>query len=199
MDNYLYTFLFTALAYLIGSVSTAITTCKLMGLEDPRQIGSGNPGATNVLRHGGKKAAIITLIGDMLKGLIPVLLVKLFQPDMITLALVGSFAFLGHLFPLYYGFKGGKGVATYYGVIFGFNWQVGLIAVAIWLSMAALMKISSLSALVSMLVTPFVIWHFSQSMELTVTVAVMSLLVFWRHISNIKALIRGTEGKIKAG
>lgn len=199
MDNYLYPFLFSALAYLIGSVSTAIITCKLMGLEDPRQIGSGNPGATNVLRHGGKKAAIITLIGDMLKGLIPVLLVRLFQPDMLTLALVGAFAFLGHLFPLYYGFKGGKGVATYYGVIFGFNWQVGLIAVAIWLSMAALMKISSLSALVSMLVTPFVVWHFSQSMELTVTVAAMSLLVFWRHISNIKALIRGTEGKIKAG
>jgi acyl phosphate:glycerol-3-phosphate acyltransferase len=199
MDNYLFTILFAALAYLIGSVSTAIITCKIMGLKDPRQIGSGNPGATNVLRHGGKKAAIITLIGDMLKGLIPVLLVRLFQPDMLTLALVGSFAFLGHLFPLYYGFKGGKGVATYYGVIFGFNWLVGLIAVAVWLSMAALVKISSLSALVSMLVTPFVLWHFSQSVELTVTVTVMSLLVFWRHISNIKALIRGTEGKIKAG
>lgn len=197
MDYYLDIIFFAGLAYLVGSFSTAIITCKIMGLEDPRKTGSHNPGATNVLRHGGKKAAIITLIGDMLKGLIPVLIAKLFNVDALTLALVGLFSFLGHLFPIYYGFRGGKGVATYYGVIFGFNWQVGLIAIAVWLTMAALLKISSLSALVSMLITPFVLWYFSQSVELTATVTLMSLLVFWRHISNIKSLIRGTEEKIR--
>ncbi|MBT8129013.1 MAG: glycerol-3-phosphate acyltransferase, partial [Gammaproteobacteria bacterium] len=110
-------YLIYALAgYLVGSVSTAIITCKLMGLTDPRSVGSNNPGATNVLRHGGKKAAIITLIGDMLKGLAPVLVVTLIEPTATAIALTGLGAFLGHVFPVYYGFRGGKGVATYYGV-----------------------------------------------------------------------------------
>ena len=115
-------YLIYALAgYLVGSVSAAIITCKLMGLKDPRSIGSNNPGATNVLRHGGKKAAIITLIGDMVKGLAPVLAVSLIEPAATAIALTGLGAFLGHIFPVYYGFKGGKGVATYYGVLFGFS------------------------------------------------------------------------------
>ena len=157
-----------------------------MGLEDPRKVGSNNPGATNVLRHGGKKAAIITLLGDMLKGLIPVLVIVQLQADALTVALVGLFALLGHIFPIYYGFKGGKGVATYYGAILGINWLVGLIALVIWLTMAALFKISSLSALVSIFLAPFVLWHFSQSAELTGAAALMSIIVFWRHQSNIK-------------
>lgn len=199
MQHYLNIFLFAALAYLIGSFSTAIITCKIMGLKDPRTTGSNNPGATNVLRHGGKKAAIITLFGDALKGLIPVLVIIQLQADTLTVALVGLCALLGHIFPVYYGFKGGKGVATYYGVILGFNWLVGLIAIAIWMAMAALLKISSLSALVSVFFTPFILWHFSQSIELTVAVALMSLLVFWRHKSNIKSLLQGSEEKISEG
>ena len=196
MEYYLNIILFAGLSYLIGSISTAIITCKIMGLEDPRKVGSNNPGATNVLRHGGKKAAIITLLGDMLKGLIPVLVIVQLQADALTVALVGLFALLGHIFPIYYGFKGGKGVATYYGAILGINWLVGLIALAIWLTMAALFKISSLSALVSIFLTPFILWHFSQSVELTGAATLMSLIVFWRHQNNIKQLIQGTEGRI---
>ncbi len=196
MEYYLNIILFAGLSYLIGSISTAIITCKIMGLEDPRKVGSTNPGATNVLRHGGKKAAIITLLGDMLKGLIPILIIIQLQADTLTVALVGLFALLGHIFPIYYRFKGGKGVATYYGVILGINWLVGLIALAIWLTMAALFKISSLSALVSIFLAPFVLWHFSQSAELTGAAALMSIIVFWRHQSNIKHLIQGTEERI---
>ena len=199
MEYYLNIILFAGLAYLIGSFSSAIITCKIMGIEDPRKTGSHNPGATNVLRHGGKKAAIVTLTGDMLKGLIPVLIVTQFQTDTLTIALVGLFVFLGHIFPVYYGFKGGKGVATYYGVILGINWLVGLIAITIWLTVAAILKISALSALVSIFFTPFILWTFSQSIELTSTVVLMSLIVFWRHQSNIKLLLHGKEEKISAG
>ena len=153
-----------------------------------------------MLRHGGKKAAIITLLGDMLKGLIPVFLVSQLLGDNshhdLTIALVALFALLGHIFPVYYGFKGGKGVATYYGVILGINWQVGLIALAIWLLVTAILKISSLSALVSIFFTPLILWYFSQSVELTAVAALMSTLVFWRHKSNIKALLQGSESKI---
>ena len=199
MDYYFNIILYAGLAYLIGSFSTAIITCKIMGIEDPRKTGSHNPGATNVLRHGGKKAAIITLLGDILKGLIPVLVVSQLQTDTLIIALVGLFALLGHIFPIYYGFKGGKGVATYYGVISGMNLLAGLIAGAIWLGMAAIVKISSFSALVSIFFTPFILWHFSQSVELTSAVALMSILVFWRHKQNIKSLLQGSEEKIGAG
>lgn len=199
MDYYFNIILYAGLAYLIGSFSTAIITCKIMGIEDPRKTGSHNPGATNVLRHGGKKAAIITLLGDMLKGLIPVLVVSQLQTDTLIIALVGLFALLGHIFPIYYGFKGGKGVATYYGVIFGMNLLVGLIASAIWLGMAVIVKISSFSALVSIFFTPFILWYFSQSVELTSAAAFMSILVFWRHKRNIKSLLQGSEEKIGVG
>jgi len=196
MDYYFNIILFTGLAYLIGSFSTAIITCKIMGIEDPRKTGSHNPGATNVLRHGGKKAAIITLFGDALKGLIPVLIVTQLQIETLGIALVGLFALLGHVFPVYYGFKGGKGVATFYGVILGMNWLVGLIAIAIWLGTAAILKTSSLAALISIPIAPFLLWYFSQSVELTSAVALMSILVFWRHKQNIKSLLQGSENKI---
>ncbi|GMR00689.1 MAG: glycerol-3-phosphate 1-O-acyltransferase PlsY [Gammaproteobacteria bacterium] len=196
MDYYFNIILYAGLAYLIGSFSTAIITCKIMGIEDPRKTGSNNPGATNVLRHGGKKAAIITLFGDMLKGLIPVLAAIQLQADILTISLVGLFALLGHIFPVYYGFKGGKGVATYYGVILGMNWLIGLIALAIWLGIAAILKISSLSALISIFSTPFILWYFSRSVELTSAVVLMSVLVFWRHKKNIRSLLQGSEVKI---
>ena len=198
MDPLIIPLILIVFAYLLGSISSAIITCKLMGLQDPRTTGSRNPGATNVLRLGGKKAALITLLGDMLKGLVPVLIAAMFGVDNLILALVAFFAFLGHIFPLYYGFKGGKGVATYFGVILGINWQVGLIALLIWLVVAFLLKISSLSALVSMLLTPFVLWYFTHSLELTVAVIVMSIIAFWRHTSNILALISGKEEQIKS-
>jgi glycerol-3-phosphate acyltransferase PlsY len=196
VEQYLNIALFITLAYLIGSFSTAIVTCKIMGFEDPRNTGSNNPGATNVLRHGGKKAAIITLIGDMLKGLIPVLLAQQLSSDSLVVALVGLFALLGHIFPVYYGFKGGKGVATYYGALLGFSWLSGLIALGIWLVLAALVKISSLSALVSIFSASFILWYYTASVELTAALAVMSIFVFWRHKKNIVRLFQGEEVKI---
>jgi glycerol-3-phosphate acyltransferase PlsY len=132
-------------AYLIGSVSAAIITCRIMGLPDPRSSGSKNPGATNVLRLGGKKAAIITLLGDLIKGLLPVLVAQLMQLDMSIIALTGLAAFLGHLYPVFFGFQGGKGVATALGVYFGIAWQAGLLFVAVWLVVASISRISSLS------------------------------------------------------
>ena len=190
-------YLIYALAgYLVGSVSTAIITCKLMGLEDPRSVGSNNPGATNVLRHGGKKAAIITLIGDMLKGLVPVIAVTIIEPAAGAIALTGLGAFLGHVFPVYYGFKGGKGVATYYGVLLGFSWMAGIAALLVWLLTAFVSKISSLSALVSALSAPFILWYSSHSPELTLMLGLMAALLFWRHRSNVRNIIDGKEHKI---
>ena len=190
-------YVFYALAgYLVGSISTAIATCKLMGLPDPRSVGSRNPGATNVLRHGGKKAAIITLLGDMLKGLVPVSAVTALNPAPAAIAVAGLGAFLGHIYPVYYRFKGGKGVATYFGVLVGFNWMAGLAAMLIWLLTAAVTRLSSLSALVSALLAPFALWQLSRLPELSVTLAMMSLLLYWRHRSNIRNIIEQKEHKI---
>jgi glycerol-3-phosphate acyltransferase PlsY len=195
--NFEFHYLFYALAgYLIGSVSTAIITCKLMGLDDPRNVGSNNPGATNVLRHGGKKAAIITLIGDMLKGLFPVIAVTQIEPVYTAIALTGLGAFFGHIFPVYYGFKGGKGVATYYGVLLGYSWLAGLAALLIWLLTALASKISSLSALVSALCAPLLLWQVTHSTELTITLGLMTALLYWRHRSNVRNIIAGREHKI---
>ena len=196
MNFELYYLLYALAGYLVGSISTAIITCKLMGLEDPRSFGSKNPGATNVLRHGGKKAAIITLFGDMLKGLLPVVVVSQLETAPAAIAVTGLAAFLGHVYPLYYGFKGGKGVATYYGALLGFNWITGLVALAIWLGMAFLFKISSLSALISVLAAPFILWYMTQSIELAATLGLMTLLLYWRHRSNIRNIIEGKENKI---
>lgn len=189
---------FTAIfaSYLIGSLSSAIIVCKLMSLPDPRGEGSGNPGATNVLRFGGKKAAAITLAGDMLKGLIPVLIVKYMGMDMQTIALVGLAAFLGHLYPVFFQFKGGKGVATMLGVMFGFSWWVGLATAGTWLFMAKIVKISSLSALVATLLTPVYVWLWFNSIATLGVTIIMTVILFWRHRSNIQNLIKGTEDSI---
>jgi len=196
MNFEIHYFIYALAGYLFGSVSTAIITCKLMGLEDPRSVGSNNPGATNVLRHGGKKAAIITLIGDMLKGLVPVIAVTMIEPAAGAIALTGLGAFLGHVFPVYYGFKGGKGVATFYGVLLGFSWMAGIAALLVWLLTAFVSKISSLSALVSALSAPFILWYSSHSPELTVILGLMTALLFWRHRSNVRNIIDGKEHKI---
>lgn len=183
-------------AYLIGSISSAIVVCKLMGLPDPRTQGSNNPGATNVLRIGGKKAAAITLFGDMIKGVIPVVAAHLFDVPVGALALVGLAAFLGHLYPVFFHFKGGKGVATALGVQFGVFWPIGVVVGLIWLFMAKVVKISSLSALVSMALAPLVVWFFWPAWELVSMQVVVSILLFWRHRTNIRQLFAGTEGKI---
>jgi len=133
--------------YLFGSISAAIVTCRLMGLPDPRSEGSRNPGTTNVLRLGGKKAALLTLVGDMLKGLLPVLIAGALTDKPAVLAATALAAFLGHLYPVFFGFTGGKGVATALGVVFGLDWRVGLATVATWLMMAFIFRYSSLAAL----------------------------------------------------
>ena len=183
-------------SYLIGSLSSAIIVCKIMSLPDPRGEGSGNPGATNVLRFGGKKAAAITLAGDMLKGLIPVLVVKYLGMDMQTIALVGLAAFLGHLYPVFFQFKGGKGVATMLGVMFGFSWWVGLATAGTWLFMAKIVKISSLSALVATLMATVYVWLWFNSIATLGVTIIMTIILFWRHRSNIQNLIKGTEDAI---
>ena len=187
---------FALFGYLLGSVSTAIITCKIMGLADPRTVGSNNPGATNVLREGGKKAAIITLLGDMLKGLIPVLIAVLLNMSNEVIAATGVAAFLGHLYPLYYGFKGGKGVATILGVLLGTHWLLGLGTIGIWLGMAFTFRYSSLSALVAASGSPVLAWYITQSQVITICVAFMAVLLIWRHRSNIRNLIAGKEDKI---
>jgi len=183
-------------AYLIGSISSAIIVCRLMGLPDPRSEGSNNPGATNVLRIGGKKAAAITLLGDMLKGVLPVAVGHLFDVSTLTFALAAMAAFLGHLYPVFFGFKGGKGVATALGTQFGLHWGIGLAVAGIWLFMAKVVKISSLSALVSMALAPVIIYWIWPADELIVMQIIMSIILFWRHKSNIQRLISGKESLI---
>ena len=183
-------------SYLIGSLSSAIIVCKIMGLPDPRGEGSGNPGATNVLRFGGKKAAAITLAGDMLKGLIPVLIAKYMGISVEGIALVGLAAFLGHLYPVFFHFKGGKGVATMLGVMFGFSWWIGLATAGTWLFMAKIVKISSLSALVATALAPVYVWIWFNNIESITVTVVMTVILFWRHRSNIQNLVKGTEDSI---
>jgi len=184
-------------AYLLGSLSSAIIVCRLAGLPDPRGQGSGNPGATNVLRLGSKKAAAITLLGDMLKGLLPVLLAVYLQVDRLVLGLVGFAAFVGHLYPVFFQFRGGKGVATLLGVLFGFNGWVGVATAGTWLFVAKVLKISSLSALVAMALAPVYVWLIlGLQWELILATVAMVVLSFWRHRSNIARLIKGEESLI---
>ena len=183
-------------AYLLGSISSAIIVCRLMGLPDPRTQGSNNPGATNVLRIGGRRAAAITLLGDSLKGLLPVLLCHLFGRGPEVLALAGLAAFLGHLYPVFFGFKGGKGVATALGVQFGWHWLIGLAVAGTWLFMAKVARISSLAALISMALAPLVVWLVWPAGELIAAQVLITLLLFWRHRSNIRNLIDGREARI---
>jgi glycerol-3-phosphate acyltransferase PlsY len=182
--------------YLFGSISSAVLVCRLMGLPDPRTQGSGNPGATNVLRLGGKKAAAMTLGGDLLKGLLPVLLARLLVMADFVVALVGLAAFLGHLYPLFFGFKGGKGVATAFGVLLGLSWPVALAALATWLGIALVFKISSLAALTAAVLAPAYLWWFTAPLMYVAVGALMAGLLVWRHRSNIKNLLSGTEDKI---
>lgn len=168
-----------------------------MGLPDPRTQGSKNPGATNVLRVGGKKAAAITLFGDGVKGAIPVLVGQLMHASPLTLSLIALAAFLGHLYPIFFNFRGGKGVATFFGVLVALAWPVGVAALATWLAMAMLFKISSLSALTASVLTPLYMWWLRPEKEFIIVSIVISVMLIWRHRSNIRNLLSGKEGKIK--
>ncbi len=185
-----------ALGYLAGSISTAILVCRLTGLPDPRTQGSNNPGATNVLRIGGKKAAAATLAGDFLKGLLPVLVARGLSDEALVPVLVGAAAFLGHLYPVFFGFRGGKGVATALGVLLGLSWPVALAALATWLVVAKVFKISSLSALIAAVLAPLYAWLLTPEPALIAMLSLLSLLLIWRHRSNIRNLLEGREGRI---
>ncbi|MEJ2382413.1 MAG: glycerol-3-phosphate 1-O-acyltransferase PlsY [Gammaproteobacteria bacterium] len=191
--------LLAVFGYLLGSISSAVVVARLMGLPDPRTQGSGNPGATNMLRVGGRKAAVITLLGDMLKGVIPVLVAHLGQAPIAVVAGVGLAAFLGHLYPVFFGFRGGKGVATALGVLVAAAWQVGVATVATWLAVFALTRISSLSALVAFALAPVYAWLLHPQGSFVAAVAAISVLLIWRHRSNIRKLLAGTEDKSRVG
>jgi glycerol-3-phosphate acyltransferase PlsY len=186
-------------AYLLGSISSAIIVCRLLGLPDPRTQGSNNPGATNVMRIGGKRAAAVTLLGDSLKGFLPVFACHLLGRPETVFALVGAAAFLGHLYPLFFRFQGGKGVATALGVQFGLGWMIGGAVALTWLFMAKVANISSLAALISMALAPLYIWLLWPSPELLAMQLVVTALLIWRHRSNIRKLLSGTEGRIGTG
>lgn len=180
-------------AYLFGSVSSAVIVCRVMGLEDPREQGSCNPGATNVMRMGHKKAAAITLAGDALKGLLPVLIAKMLRVDSLVLSFVVFAAFLGHLYPFFFGFKGGKGVATSFGVTLGVNWILGLVVSGTWLLVYKIGNISSLAAILAALLTPFYVWFIVGDSYVALTFVAISSILLWRHKSNIIRLVHGEE------
>lgn len=181
-------------AYLLGSIAFGIVVSKLFGLPDPRTVGSGNPGATNVLRSGKKIAAILTLLGDALKGFIPVYLALQCDMLMWVVASVGIAVFLGHLYPIFYKFKGGKGVATALGVMLALSPLLGLAALVTWIVVFAISRYSSLGAIVAAGLSPLYAWLLLMPYkDYVTTVIVMSLLLIWRHKTNIQKLLNGTE------
>ncbi len=194
------TLLFIAVAYLLGSLSFAVIVSRAMRLPDPRSFGSGNPGATNVLRSGRKAAAVLTLLGDALKGWVAVVLARALAPqfgladDVVLLCALA--VFIGHLFPIFFGFKGGKGVATAFGVLLGLNPWLGLACLATWLFMTAVFRISSLSALTTAVLAPVYAGLLMKWNDTTMAVLVITLLLVYRHKSNLIKLVNGEEGRI---
>jgi len=183
-------------AYLAGSLSTAILLSRLRGLPDPRRVGSGNPGATNVLRLAGRRAAAWVLLGDLLKGLLPVLAARALGAGEAVVAAVGVAAFLGHLYPLYFGFRGGKGVATSLGVLLGWSWPAALGALGVWLAVAALSRYSSLAALCAAAAAPLLMAAAEGPGLLAGATLLLSAWLAWRHRGNVRRLLEGTEDRI---
>lgn len=186
-------------AYLIGSVSFAVVVSRAMRLPDPHSYGSGNPGATNVLRTGNKLAAILTLLGDAAKGYVAVVVARVLigvEIDSWVLPAVAAAAFIGHLFPVFHGFKGGKGVATALGILLAIDWVLGLTTLSTWLIVAVFLRYSSLAALVSAVFAPIYFIFLFGVQPMAIAIAVMSTLLIWRHKANIQKLLRGEEGRI---
>ena len=184
-------------AYLLGSVSSAILVCRCFRLPDPRTQGSHNPGATNVLRIGGKLPAAVTLAGDMAKGLIPMLVCHLLDVTPLVFACVGLAVFLGHLYPVFFKFQGGKGVATAMGMDLGLHWLIGLSVIGLWLLVAKVMRVSSLAALISMTLAPLIVAWVWPAPEIIGLHLVVTLWLLVRHRSNIQKLICGEEDRIR--
>lgn len=182
--------------YLAGSIPFALLVSRAMGLPDPRTYGSGNIGATNVLRSGSRMAALATMIGDIGKGWVAVLVARILALDADMVALVGFSAFLGHLFPVWLRFKGGKGVATAAGVLIAFDWRLGLSVIALWLVVAFATRYSSLAALAAAVAAPLAAWYFLGAGPYLYAVAGMSVLLAIRHRENIRKLARGEESRI---
>ena len=176
--------------------TSAILVSKWLRLPDPRKFGSGNPGATNVLRTGNKKAAALTLLGDLLKGLLPILAGRWLQFDILLLCCIGLAAILGHMYPVYYGFRGGKGVATTLGVLVGIAWPLALVWALIWSGVAKFTRYSSLAALLATISLPFISWWLNYTATILIFTFAINILVIWRHRVNIKRLIRGEESRI---
>lgn len=195
MVDYLLYLLLPA-AYLLGSISSAVVVTRIMHLEDPRNVGSRNPGATNVLRYAGKTAAALTLLGDLLKGVVAVSVARVLTQDALVSALVGLFAFVGHIYPVFFGFRGGKGVATAFGVWLALSPLVALALVVTWLLMAALFRYSSLAALTAAALGPVYTWVVLRQWPYLALSIVMGAFLIWRHRGNIKKLLAGEEGRI---
>jgi glycerol-3-phosphate acyltransferase PlsY len=194
------TIVLAASAYLIGSVSFAVVVSRAMGLPDPHSYGSGNPGATNVLRTGNRMAALLTLVGDALKGAVALWLARWAAADGLdpaTTAAVVLAAFVGHLYPLYFRFKGGKGVATAAGILCALDWRIGVVLASVWLLVAALSRYSSLAAISSALAAPPLAWYFMGEGYVTGAVLGVALLLLMRHAANIRKLVEGTESRIR--
>ncbi|MGD8118348.1 MULTISPECIES: glycerol-3-phosphate 1-O-acyltransferase PlsY [unclassified Vibrio] len=181
-------------AYLLGSISSAVLICRILRLPDPRGVGSNNPGATNVLRIGGKKAAVAVLLCDMLKGTIPVWGGYFLGIDPIMLGVIAIAACLGHMYPIFFHFKGGKGVATALGAIAPIGLDLTAMIIATWIAVAFLFRYSSLAALVTVLLAPFYTWMIKP--QYTLPVAMLCCLIIFRHHQNIKRLLEGTEPKV---
>ena len=185
-------------SYLLGSIPFGVLITRAGGAGDVRSIGSGNIGATNVLRTGRKDLALLTLLADAAKGAIPVLLARWLFPETALPYVAGGAAFIGHLFPVWLGFKGGKGVATFYGVLFTAAWPVGIVAAVAWLAVFAVTRISSLSALIAALAAPVAAWLFGQPWACVGLVALMAALIIIRHHENIGRLLKGQEPRFGA-
>lgn len=196
MLNLIWLMIFCTIGYLFGSICSAIVISRLFDLPDPRQSGSKNPGATNVLRLAGKKYAIMVLVGDMLKGLIPVLIAHLFDASPTILGFTALAAVLGHIYPLFFSFKGGKGVATALGAMFGLHFMMGVILLSIWLLIAKFFRYSSLASIITFLLAPIFSIIFFRASEIFIPLILITIYIIYQHRDNITRLIAGTEPKI---
>lgn len=190
-DNALVALLLLPGGYLLGSISSAVLVCRLFQLPDPRTQGSNNPGATNVMRLGGKPAAALTLLGDVLKGVVPVVLAHLLEAGTLVAAFAGVAAFLGHLFPVFFQFRGGKGVATAFGLLFALAWPAGVVTGVAWLLVFGMFRYSSLASLIAFVIMPVAIWIWLPAALLPMIL--LSTLLIARHHGNIRKLVRGEE------